>query len=105
MNLTKTALINRLNSETARIPWKELQTFFATGKTVKIDNTLDLIKTAQNFIDDNAIKIKTAMDQGLIEPVSDDQAQKWLAADTEVWAIVISPWVLVQESKPPELSS
>ena len=103
-NVEEDSLIHRLNSETARIPWKELQTFFATGKTIKIDNTLDLIKTAKDFVEDNATNIKSAMSKGLIAPVSDDQAQDWLERDTELWALVISPWVLVQETKPETLN-
>ena len=29
--------------------------------------------------------------------VADQQAAAWLATDAEVWAVVVSPWVLVQE--------
>ena len=29
-------------------------------------------------------------------PVSDLQAQDWYQQDSEVWAVVVKPWILVQ---------
>jgi hypothetical protein len=37
----------------------------------------------------------------MIGKVTDEQASAWLAADTELWAVVVSPWVLVQEMTEP----
>jgi hypothetical protein len=37
------------------------------------------------------------MSAGKVSRVSDEQAKTWFAADATVAAIVISPWVLVQE--------
>jgi hypothetical protein len=37
------------------------------------------------------------MQNNQIALVSDQQALKWLEADVNVWAVVVKPWILVQE--------
>jgi hypothetical protein len=87
----------KLNGETARIPWSELQRFFARGVTVWVAPDLDLVDTGLAFAQDDAALIQGEMARGRIAPVADDQARDWLAVGAELWALVVSPWVLVQE--------
>ncbi len=93
-------LTQKLNRETARIPWSELQRFFAQGKTLRVDSSLDLIQVARAVVDDDAAKIKQLMQDDLLGQVDDQQAVAWLEAEASVWAIVSAPWVLVQEERP-----
>jgi hypothetical protein len=37
------------------------------------------------------------MREGKVSLVSDQQAKGWLAEDAVLWAVVVKPWVLVQE--------
>ena len=46
--------------------------------------------------EDNAALISQWMKAGLFGRVTDDQARIWLDADETLWAVVVSPWVLVQ---------
>jgi hypothetical protein len=39
------------------------------------------------------------MAEGKVAKVTDVQAQSWLVADAELWASVVSPFVLVQPPK------
>ena len=39
------------------------------------------------------------MDNGSIAPVADAQAKEWIGNDATVWAVVVKPWVLVQDTK------
>lgn len=89
-------LKSKLNLETAKIAWAELQLFFASGKAVSVDTSLDMIDVACAMHLDHAAQIQDWMAKGLIGQVSDDQAKSWHKADAEVWALVIRPWVLVQ---------
>ena len=41
----------KLNQETAKADWKELQPFFARGQTVAVAGDLDLIEVAEAFAD------------------------------------------------------
>jgi hypothetical protein len=46
---------------------------------------------------DNKAQIESWLVAGMVGKVSDEQAAAWLATAPEVWAVVVSPWVLVQE--------
>lgn len=86
----------KLNSETARIPWKDLQRYFAGGYTLMVDEALDLIEVAYQMQCDNAAQIEQWMNENLIQQVSNDQAREWYNNDQTMWACVIKPWVLIQ---------
>jgi hypothetical protein len=90
-------LTSQLLLETAQISWRELQRFFASGHAIAVDKSLDLINVAAQITKDNADQIKAWMDAGLVDAVKDSQAKTWHEHDTLVWALVIKPWVLVQQ--------
>lgn len=87
----------KVNMETSRIEWKELQQFFASGLAVRVSTTLDLVEVALQMSGDNKAQIESWLVAGMVGKVTDEQAAAWLASDPEVWAVVVSPWVLVQE--------
>jgi hypothetical protein len=87
----------KLNMETSRIAWKELQRFFASGVAIQVSTELDLVNVALLMNEDSKSQFESWLTAGLIAKVSDEQAASWLALDTEIWAVVVSPWVLVQE--------
>lgn len=86
----------KLNQETSRIPWKALQRFFAAGRTIAVLATADLVEVAVQVSLDNKVQVEQWLAAGIIGPVADAQAQAWYDADAMVWAVVVSPWVLVQ---------
>ncbi len=87
----------KVNMETSRIHFKELQKFFASGAAVGVSTQLDLVEVALQMHDDNKRQFEQWLQAGMVAKVSDAQAADWFANDTEVWAVVVSPWVLVQE--------
>ncbi len=89
-------LRGKINSETARIPWKELQRYFAGGYTLIVDQSLDLVEVAYQMQQDNAKQIEQWMLSKQIRPVSNDEARRWYNDDAELWACVVKPWVLIQ---------
>jgi len=86
-------------SETAKIAWSELQRFFAAGKAIHVSVDLDLVEVALQVSNDNSEMVRQWMDKGQLAPVSDDQARYWIEANATVWAVVVKPWVLVQDFK------
>jgi len=90
-------LTSEFLSETAQIPWHELQRFFASGHAIAVDESLDLIHVATQITNDNATQIKNWMNAGLVDAVNDSQAKIWYEKDALVWALVVKPWVLVQQ--------
>ena len=93
----KDILRAKVNMETSRIHWQELQRFFASGVAICVSPTLDLVEVAWQMHSDNKAQFADWLAAGTIAKVSDKQAATWLADNVEVWAVVVSPWVLVQE--------
>jgi len=89
----------KVNLETSRIAWKELQRFFASGATMAVCAGLDLVDVAFQISEDNKAQVEQWMAAGQLGRVTDEQALAWFEADAEVWAVVVSPWVLVQAAE------
>ena len=94
--MTDENLRAKINLETSRIAWSELQRFFAAGTAVYVAANLDLIEVATRIADDDKAQVQQWMQQGLLGQVSDEQARAWFEVDAELWAVVVKPWVLVQ---------
>ena len=86
----------KVNLETAQIAWKELQRYFASGVALAVAADLDLVDVAYQMSQDNAAQISQWIAAGKLGKVADEQAKGWLATDEVLWAVVASPWVLVQ---------
>ena len=88
---------DKVNLETSKIAWKDLQRFFASGSAVFVASSLDLVDVAYQFSIDNKLQVAQWLQNNQVALVSDQQAINWVAADAEVWAVVVKPWILVQE--------
>ena len=89
----------KINRETARLPWAELEKHFALGNVVYVSEELDLVDVAVRISHDDKHSISRWMAEGKVAKVSDVQAATWAAADAQLWASVVSPFVLVQPEK------
>ena len=87
----------KLNSETSRMPWSELQRFFAAGTVIAVSDELDLIDVAARIACDDKQVVAQWMAESRLGKVSDAQAGIWLEADASLWAVVVKPWILVQQ--------
>ena len=86
----------KIVSETAKIPWLELQRFFAAGNVMRVATELDLVDVAYAFQLDDIEQVKSWTEGLQVCPVDDDQAKHWVSSDALLWAVVVKPWVLVQ---------
>ena len=89
----------KINLETARLPWSELQRHFAQGTVVYVSEELDLVDVAVRISHDDKESIAKWMTEGKLGKVTDLQAQTWDAAEAQLWTSVVSPFVLVQPEK------
>jgi len=87
----------RLNAETARIGWRELERHYARGVLVTVSGELDLVMTAAHMVRDDRDIIEACMESGRLHPTTEDEARAWSGQDSELWAVVVAPWVLVQD--------
>ncbi len=86
----------KMNLETSRIAWRELQRFFASGAAIYVSGELDLVEVAFQVSEDNKQQVMAWMEGGQVARVTDAQALAWFEADADMWAVVVSPYVLVQ---------
>jgi hypothetical protein len=95
----KEILRAKVNLETSTIAWKDLQRFFASGAAIAVSADLDLVEVAFQISEDNKKQVAQWMADRKVAQVTDEQALAWYEADADVWAVVVSPYVLVQEMK------
>lgn len=93
----RTLLQHKINLETAQISWKEVERFFASGDLVSIAAELDLVAVALAFAEDRTEQIQGWLRQGLVGKTTVQQALHWHEHNPSLWAVVVKPWVLVQE--------
>ena len=86
-----------LNAQTGRIGWSELARYFARGMVVCLARGEDLVAVAETLIDDDAEAVNQLYAKGLLHRALDEDAIRWQEEATEFWAVVVAPWVLVQE--------
>ena len=87
----------RLNGETSKIAWQELERHYAQGAVVVVAKAMDLIEVACEFSADNTTLVEGWLKAGSVYKADDELAAQWLQRDATHWAVVVAPWVLVQE--------
>lgn len=97
MENDKDQLYAKINGETSRMQWTELLRFFAAGTVIAVSDDLDLVDVAMRVATDDKDAVQQWMTEGRVGRVSDAQASVWLEADASLWAVVVKPWILVQQ--------
>lgn len=87
----------KIQLETAKIYWSELQRFFAKGEAIWISTQLDLIEVAYHFSIDDKAQVQIWLNEKTISQVPDELALEWFNSNRQLWAVVIKPFVLVQK--------
>lgn len=97
MTDTTNPLYVKLLGETARISWEELQPFFARGALLWVAGEVDLVAVALAVAEDDQASVAAWLTSGQLAKLEESRAEDLLARDPELWAVVVAPWVLVQE--------
>ena len=92
-------VLENILGQTSKIAWRELARFFAGGKVLLVDNSLNLVEVAAAVSSDNAQAVSQWVAVNQLAAVSDEQALDWQQKDEHLWAVVTAPWVLVQMIK------
>ena len=90
-------LYTKLLGETAKIDWQDLERFFAQGKLLSVARDLDLVSVAEAIANDDGPVVTQWLSSGLVERMQAETAADYSARKPELWAVVVSPWVCVQE--------
>jgi len=74
--------------------------YYARDVIWVVEPELDLIEVAISVIEDDAEKVKSLMGSNQLKKADHAIASAWsdtrLEASTELWAVVVAPWVFVQ---------
>jgi hypothetical protein len=87
----------KLNAETGKLAWTELERHFARGVVVKVAGDLDLVDVAVAMSHDDKETVAAWLAQGRVVRASAEDALAWHAQQSQFWAVVAAPWVLIQE--------
>lgn len=90
-------LYAKLLGETAAITWQELQPFFARGALLWVEGRQDLVAVAEAVASNDQARVAQWLGEGVLSKLADERAQDLQAREPQLWAVVVAPWVLVQE--------
>lgn len=99
MTESREELTARLNLETGRIGWTELQRHFARGEVLVAARELDLLEVAAALVRDDKTAVVGWKDRGVLHAARDEDALRWQARNQDFWAVVVAPWVVAQEAR------
>ena len=86
-----------LNAQTGRLSWAELARSFARGAVIVVQPGQDLISVAESLVNDSSGDIEQLHQQNKLHRADDHDAVRWQEKQSGFWAVVVAPWVLVQE--------
>jgi hypothetical protein len=89
-------LYAKLLGETATIEWKALERFWAKGDLIWVDPGLDLIEVATAMAENRSEIVAKWRSAGTVGPVTAEQALDLQSRDPEIWAVVVSPFIVIQ---------
>lgn len=95
--LNNQELYQALNLETGKLEWEELQKHFARGVVIDVNPELDLVQVASALVRDDKSWVQSALENGAVCRATDEHGRQWADQQSSFWAIVVAPWVLVQE--------
>ena len=90
----------KLNLETAQLAWPELERHFARGVVIRVAAGMDLVEAALQVAENNAATVQAWLADGRIAKAELADAEDWHARQPLFWAVVVAPWVLIQEVLP-----
>ncbi|MFO7541506.1 MAG: DUF2288 domain-containing protein [Thiobacillus sp.] len=93
-------LLAKLNLETAQLQWSELERHFARGDVIKVAIGTDLVNAALHVAENKTDIVQAWLADGRITRADMPDAEDWNARKPMFWAVVVAPWVLVQEVVP-----
>lgn len=91
------SLRSELLSQTGDVEWHEMEVHFARGMLIRIAPELDLTDVAMHMIRDRKELIEEWASNGQVLRATDEDARRWYESTPRFRAVVIAPWVLVQE--------
>lgn len=97
--MTADEVRKKLAGDTGTLGWAEIERHFARGRVVLVSSRLALLDVAQAMARDDKATLADWLKEGLVARATDDHARHWHSTQTELRAVVVAPWVVVQETE------
>lgn len=97
---TGDALRLRLNAETGKLPWSALELHYTRGSVVRVAAGMDLVEVAACFAEDRREDVAAWLKEDRVAVAGESDREDWIRREPLFWAVVVAPWVLVQEVTP-----
>lgn len=91
-------LKQKLNMETAKLHWKDLQLFFAKGNLLRVEPSEDLLTVAEYIASNNQTQIEQLIAESKIAFATPEWVKNNCKTDTLLWTVVVAPYVLCQQT-------
>ncbi|MGX5174119.1 DUF2288 family protein [Aliikangiella sp. IMCC44653] len=96
-DIEQLSLTEKLNLETAKVTWQEIERFFAKGNLLVVDTDIDLILTAEMIAKNEAKKLEPLTEQEKVHFATPEWVKNHCQEETvRLWAVVVAPYVLCQ---------
>jgi hypothetical protein len=96
--MNETELREKLAADEGTLPWCELERHFARGVLIVVAADLILVDAATRVALDDAATVRTWMEAGRLIRATEDHARRWgQKPERHLKAVVVAPWILVQE--------
>jgi len=86
----------RLNLETGKLSWKDLELFFAKGNLIRVEKSSDLIEVAALIADNKHHEIEGLIANRQIEFMTPGWVKENCERNTAFWTVVVAPYVVCQ---------
>jgi len=90
-------LSTKLNTQTGKVSWPDIQRHFARGVVLVVDCQADLLNIAADIVRDNHAVVEDFLANEDLKKASIEDARSWQENDPLFWAVVVAPWLLIQE--------
>ncbi len=81
------------------LPWSELVRHFAFGRLYVARDPLSLLEAGEAMKNDQADRLKSAMEKGLFGAPSNEEAELWFQNKQMFEVLVIKPFVVISPVK------
>jgi hypothetical protein len=84
---------------TGEVGWKYLKPHYKSGNVLWVDPELDLKQVACAFTSDDSAQVAEWLGRGDLVRIGDLHAEQWEGGDDLFLAVVVTPFVLMQNAK------
>ena len=89
---------DKLEKYSGTVDWGYLEKHFQNGALIYVDESLDIKEVGQSISEDNKDQVSSWLNSGDILKPGTQHAEHWKRSETVFRALIVTPFVLIQEN-------